>query len=64
MNDRYTDSMAYLLVDSAIRVSIKKPRRGMETRIIATKKAQSRLKKANVSRSRWNDLWRNLFGRD
>jgi len=62
MNDRYIDSMAYLLVDSVTRVSRRKPRRGMETKIIALKRAQGRSKKPNVSRSRWNDLWKTLFG--
>lgn len=62
MNDRYIDSMAYLLVDSVTRISRRKPRRGRETKIIALKKAQNRSKKAKVSNSRWNDLWKNLFG--
>jgi hypothetical protein len=62
MNDRYIDSMAYLLVDSVTGVSRRKPRRGRETKIIALKRAQGRLKKPDVSTSRWNDLWKNLFG--
>lgn len=62
MNDRYLDSMAYLLVDSVTRSSRRKTRRGGETKIIALKRAQGRSKKAGVGKSRWNDLWKNLFG--
>ena len=64
MNDRYTDSMAYLLIDSVTRGSRRNPRRGAETKIIALKRAQNRAKKAKIGNSRWNDLWKNLFGRN
>ena len=62
MNDRYIDSMAYLLVDSVTGQSRHRARRaGRETKIIALKRSQNR-GKARVSKSRWNDLWKNLFG--
>jgi hypothetical protein len=62
MNDKYIDSMAYLLVDSVTRSSRRKPKRGGETKRIALNRARAGSKKANVNTSRWNDLWKTLFG--
>jgi hypothetical protein len=61
MNDRYIESMSYLLVDSVTGHSRRKAQRaGGETRIFALKRAQ-RSRKARVSKSRWEDLWKKLF---
>ena len=60
MNDRYSDSMAYLLIESAIRS--RRPRKGGETKIVAFKRAAAKAKKTKVNKSRWTILWRNLLG--
>lgn len=65
MNDRYIDSMAYLLVDSVTghtrRKAYRAQRSGRDTKIIALKRSQNR-SKVRVSKSRWEDLWQKLFG--
>jgi hypothetical protein len=62
MNDRYLDSMAYLLVDSVTGNSRRNIKRsGSETMIRVLGKAQGRSVKQRSGRSRWEDLWRNLF---
>lgn len=62
MNERYIDTMGYLLVDS-VAGGVRRSR-ASDTRIIALKRAEKkRTKKARVNRTRWDLLWKNLLGR-